>query len=103
MSPEEAGMKEKDVEKYLTQQTGKMGGRAYKFVSPGCSGVPDRLVALPGGKAGFLELKAPGKKARPEQEHRIRQLRALGFLAGTADSPAGVDAFLDSLAGKEDA
>ena len=41
-------LKEKDIEKYLRDEIKKVGGIAYKFVSPGNSGVPDRLVLLPG-------------------------------------------------------
>lgn len=40
----------------------KMGGWAVKFSSPGLDGMPDRLVLFPGGKLGFVELKAPGKR-----------------------------------------
>lgn len=39
-----------------------MGGWAVKFSSPGLDGMPDRLVLFPGGKLGFVELKAPGKR-----------------------------------------
>ena len=98
-------MREKEVENYLISRTKARGGKAFKFVSPGCSGVPDRIVILPGGRIGFLELKAPGGIPRPEQVHRIRQLRALGCLVGTSDSAESVDRFLCSLAaaGPEDA
>ena len=90
-------MREKEIEKYLVNRAAEMGGRALKFVSPGCTGVPDRLVILPGGKIGFLELKAPGKKLRKEQYHRIRRLWDLGCWADAADSREGVDLFLKSL------
>ena len=49
---------EKSIEEYLRDQVRKIGGKAYKFVSPGNAGVPDRLVVLPGGDlvmSGFLE------------------------------------------------
>ena len=99
MGQKEGGrMKEKEIESYLVSRAKERGGKAFKFVSPGCSGVPDRIVILPGGRIGFLELKAPGEIPRPEQAHRIRQLRALGCLAGTADSAESVDNFLCSLA-----
>lgn len=90
-------MMEKEIESYLTHRAREMGGRAFKFISPGCSGVPDRIVILPGGKIGFLELKSPGEKPRREQEHRIRQLRNLGCMAWVADSTEEVDRFLCSL------
>lgn len=94
---EEKGMKEKEIERYLVDRVAAMGGMAFKFVSPGCTGVPDRLVVLPEGKVGFLELKAPGMKPRKEQVHRIRQLWALRCCADVADSREAVDLYLAGL------
>lgn len=91
-------MRESEVEKYLVRRAKELGGKAFKFVSPGCSGVPDRIVVLPGGMIGFLELKAPGEEPRPEQKHRIRQLRTLGCVAGVADSQESAERFLSDLA-----
>lgn len=91
-------MREREIEQYLVDIVEGMGGRAFKFVSPGCTGVPDRVVVLPGGKVGFLELKAPGGKPRKEQEYRIRQLRELGCWAGFADSREDVNRFLHCMA-----
>lgn len=59
-------MRESTIEAYLRDRVKELGGKAYKFVSPGNDGVPDRLVCLPGGRAVFVELKAPGKK-RPQK------------------------------------
>lgn len=50
-----------------------------KFTSPGCAGVPDRIILLPGGTMAFVELKAPGKKERPLQYFVQNQLRDMGF------------------------
>lgn len=55
-------MLEKHIESKLRKKVKELGGRAYKFVSPGNSGVPDRLIVLPNGKIGFAELKRPGRK-----------------------------------------
>jgi len=66
------------VEKRLKKEIEKIGGKALKFVSPGMSGVPDRIVFLPGGKIIFIELKAPGKKPKPMQNYRAKELRNLG-------------------------
>lgn len=90
-------MKEREIEAYLVRRATELGGRAYKFVSPGCSGVPDRIVVLPRGRIGFLELKAPGEKPRRVQEYRIRQLREMGCMAWTADSLQSVERFLSDL------
>lgn len=35
------------------------GDGAYKFVSPGCAGVPDLLVVMPGGESCFMKQFAP--------------------------------------------
>ncbi len=70
---------EKTIESRLVRAVKRMGGLAPKFVSPGLDGVPDRIVLLPGGKAAFIELKADGKKLRPLQERRKKQIEALGF------------------------
>lgn len=72
-------MLEKTIEKKLTIAVKKVGGICPKFVSPGFDGVPDRLVLLPKGKIGFIEVKAPKKKPRPLQLARHRLLRKLGF------------------------
>lgn len=68
-------MREKTIEQKLVQAVKAKGGIAPKFVSPGFSGVPDRLILLPDGKCGFVEVKAPGEKPRPLQKSRIRLLR----------------------------
>ena len=72
-------MTEKDVEQSLVNSVKMAGGLALKFVSPGVNGVPDRLILLPGGHMAFAELKAPGQTPRPLQQHRIGELRQLGF------------------------
>lgn len=43
------------------------------------AGVPDRLVLLPDGHMGFVEMKAPGKHPRPLQVQRLNQLKQLGY------------------------
>ena len=40
-------MRERDVERLLVRAAEARGGLAWKFVSPGHTGVPDRLVLLP--------------------------------------------------------
>lgn len=90
-------MREKDIEKYLRDRIREVGGKAYKFVSPGNDGVPDRLVCLPGGRAVFVELKAPGQGPRPLQIHQIGLLRKLGFRVEIFDSKEQVDKFVEEV------
>lgn len=92
-------MEEKKIERRLVRMTSQMGGLALKFVSPGCDGVPDRLVLLPGGKVGFVELKAPGKKPRPLQVRRISQIRRLGFLVFVVDETEQITEVLRKIKG----
>lgn len=44
-------MQEKTVEQRLREEVQKMGGKAYKLESPGTTGMPDRLLCLPGGRS----------------------------------------------------
>lgn len=90
-------MREKDIERKLTKAVKDMGGLAPKFVSPGFDGVPDRLVLLPEGKIAFVELKAEGKKLRPLQEKRKRQLQALGFSVFCIDHKDQIGGILDEI------
>ena len=90
-------MRESNIESKLVKAVKSMGGLAPKFVSPGLDGVPDRLVLLPGGKIAFIELKAPGKKLRPLQVRRKRQLEALGFSVYCVDGPEQIGGILDEI------
>ena len=90
-------MKEKALEQRLVRMVRGQGGIAFKFVSPGMAGVPDRLVLLPGGKAVFCELKAPGKAPRPLQLRRIRQLRDLGFRVYVVDDIEKIGELLNDI------
>ena len=90
-------MQEKDIEKYFVRRVRDAGGKAYKFVSSGNNGVPDRMVCLPGGRVVFVELKAPGKVPRPMQIHQIGILREFGFRVEIVDSKESVDEFISSL------
>lgn len=90
-------MEESKIEKRLKKQIQLIGGKALKFISPGVSGVPDRIVLLPHGKIIFIELKAPGKKLRALQEYRAKELKTLGFDVRCIDSIEKVDMFVKEV------
>ena len=90
-------MRENVIERQLAMAVKKMGGMAVKFVSPGLDGVPDRIVLLPDKKMAFVELKASGKKLRPLQEKRKRQLEALGFPVYLIDGAEQIGGVLDEI------
>lgn len=71
---------EKDIERKLKATVAKFGGKCLKWVCPGWSGVPDRIILLPGGRVIFVELKRPkGGRVDPLQIYWRNQLRELGF------------------------
>lgn len=71
---------EKDIERKLRTQVEALGGRCLKWVCPGWSGVPDRIVLLPGGRIYFVETKRPkGGELAKLQEKWGEWLNKLGF------------------------
>lgn len=78
-------MREKELEEKFRDEVKSTGGRAYKFISPGNSGVPDRLVVLPGGHIGFVELKQRGKVPTKLQKRQIDLLQELGCCVAVLD------------------
>ena len=94
-----ADMREKVIEHALVMATRSKGGIAPKFISPGFAGMPDRLVLLPHGRMGFVELKAPGRKPRPLQLARHRLLRRLGFKVYVIDDTRQIAVVLNEIGG----
>ena len=84
-------MLEKKIEDKLKREVKLRGGLCLKFTSPGTVGVPDRIVLFSGGKLLFVEVKAPGKKLRPIQVKRKKELEGLGFKVLVIDSYKGIE------------
>ncbi len=93
-------MRERDVEKILVGEVKRLGGRAYKWVSPGNDGVPDRIVIFPGRKPVFVELKTETGKLSPLQAAQIARLKELGQDVRVLHGPTGVGAFLREYTGE---
>ena len=71
---------EKDIERKLVKLVEKHGGLCLKWVCPGWSGVPDRIVLLPGGVVMFVETKRPkGSRVAKLQTWWAERIRRLGF------------------------
>lgn len=90
-------MREKEIEKYLIQEVEKLGGLCKKWVSPGSSGEPDRIVILPWNRIYFVELKAPEGELSPIQEYRIEELKNLGVRVRVLSSKKLVDWFISEV------
>ena len=89
-------MLERDIEKKLARPIRDMGGRCLKCEIPGFTGMPDRLILLPGAHVVFVETKQPGKKERPRQLYVHGLLRAMGFTVySTIDSAVKVAAIIE--------
>ena len=71
-------MLERDVEAYLVAAVKAKGGKAWKWTSPGHSGVADRIVLLPGGAVWMIEVKTDQGKLSPLQAQFRREAQALG-------------------------
>lgn len=90
-------MQEANVEKYLIRYVKDKGGLCLKFISASMRGLPDRIVILPQGKIFFVELKAKGKKPRPEQKRVHKLFSSLGAKVYTADSKEKVRSVVDEV------
>lgn len=94
-------MLEKDIERKLVAGVKRAGGKAYKFVSPGNVGVPDRIVIWPNGVIHFVELKtSKGVLSRLQraQAHELQKLNQKIFVLKGADAVAGyLDQFIEEF------
>ena len=93
-------MTEKNVERKLVEGVKKLGGMAYKWVSPGNDGVPDRVVVLPNGHVVFVELKTDKGRLSALQKRQIARLTKLNASACEVRGASGVEKFLEHY-GKE--
>lgn len=95
-------MRESEVEKHLVKRVKELGGEVRKVQWIGRKGAPDRLVMLPvrGGWAQLLpttlwvELKAPGEKAKPHQVREHVRMQKMGQRVEVIDSIEGVEELL---------
>ena len=95
-------MREREIEAYLVKRVKEVGGECRKVQWIGRHGAPDRLVMLPAHKAHdiftyptiWVELKAPGEKARPSQVREHERMRAMGQRVVVIDSIEGVEELL---------
>ncbi len=90
-------MLEKELEEKFKNAVKAAGGRAFKFVSPGNDGVPDRLVVLPEGHIGFVELKQKGKKPTKLQAKQMQRLKDLGCFVYLLDDEKEIDSVIAAI------
>ena len=93
-------MSERDIERKFVRMVKEAGGIALKFVCPGFDGMPDRIILMPGGRIGFVEVKDIGEKPRPLQLARHRLLAGLGFRVFVLDRPEQIPDIILTIGGE---
>lgn len=94
-----SSMKEKTIEQKLVSEIKLLKGLCLKLSCPGFSGMPDRLILLPKGKIGFVEVKRKGEKPRPLQVSRHKLLSALGFKVFVLDDKKQIEEIIEIIQG----
>lgn len=95
-------MRESEIEKYLVRRVKELGGECRKISWIGRRGAPDRLVMLPvplgwdpiSSTTIWVELKAPGQKAKPHQVREHQRMRDMGQYVVVIDSIDAVEELL---------
>ena len=90
-------MLESLIEQHLVKEVNRRDGLCLKFNSQSMTGIPDRIILMKNGTVGFVEVKQKGKKPRPLQELRMKQLRRLGFKVYTLDEKEKIGEILDEI------
>ena len=90
-------MLESLIEQHLVKEVNRREGLCLKFNSQSMTGIPDRIILMKNGTVGFVEVKQKGKKPRPLQELRMKQLRKLGFKVYTLDEKEKIGEILDEI------
>jgi hypothetical protein len=88
---------EKATEKLLNEEVKKLGGWSIKLSAAFISGLPDRLVLLPGGHLYFVEMKSERKKPSAIQKIIHKKLAGLGFPVLVIDTKEKVINFINTL------
>jgi hypothetical protein len=86
---------EAKLEAKFREKIKKAGGVAFKFVSPGYSGVTDRLVLIPGGTVVFVELKDGNKSLSALQVQFEKLIKFHGGHHEIIRTEADITEFID--------
>ena len=90
-------MREQGLEQKIVGIVRSRGGKCLKWVSPGFTGVPDRICFFPGGKIVFVETKSPDGtgRLRPRQKRVAEILTGLGQKVIKVESAAEFEEYIE--------
>ena len=91
-------VREREVEAYMRRRVEEQGGRFEKFLPDLDSGMPDRILMLPGGVLVWVETKKP-KGGRVGKLQRVQhdRLRRLGQRVEVVWTKEQADALVTEL------
>lgn len=89
-------MREQGLEQKIVSLVKRKNGMCFKWVSPGFTGVPDRIAVMPEGRIIFIEVKRPdGKGKVSKRQQRVSdQLKALGCTVLVVDKMEDLDGYI---------
>jgi hypothetical protein len=90
-------MKEKIVENHFVWAVERIGGKTYKFTSPGRKGVADRIACLPDGSTWFVELKTKGGRLSVLQKMFMSDMALLNQKYACLWTTEQIDEFIKTL------
>ena len=90
-------MKEKIVENHFVWAVERIGGKTYKFTSPGRKGVADRIACLPDGSTWFVELKTKGGRLSVLQKMFMSDMALLKQNYACLWTTEQIDEFIKTL------
>jgi len=90
-------MKEKIVENHFVWAVERIGGKTYKFTSPGRKGVADRIACLPDGSTWFVELKTKGGRLSVLQKMFMSDMTLLNQKYACLWTTEQIDEFIKTL------
>lgn len=89
-------MRERTVESYLKRRVKELGGRCYKWSSPGRRGAPDQIIFLM-EKIWFVEVKSPtGELSRLQEMFKKELIDCHGHFV-VVNSKDSVDQWLEEV------
>lgn len=89
-------MTEREIERYLKKNVENIGGLAWKWVSPGQVGVPDRIIMV-GGQIYLVELKTEFGSLSPIQIATHNKIRKAGCNPITLYGMMDVERFIREI------